>query len=113
MDEFGERLAGIGVPAVIFLIVMSTTGLAGAAAVTTALATLGPFGMISGIGVLILTGAGSRIIAKYGYSAIITATCKKIMEKDCLSKDEMCAKIDKYSITKGLKEKVKAKIKDC
>ncbi len=35
------------------------------------------------------------------------------MEKDCLSKDEMCAKIDKYSITKGLKEKVKAKIKDC
>ncbi len=64
MDEFVERLAGIGVPAVIFLIVMSTTGLAGAAAVTTALATLGPFGMISGIGVLILTGAGSSIIAK-------------------------------------------------
>ena len=86
MDEFVERLAGIRIPALIFLIVMSTTGLA---------------------------GAGSSIIAKYGYSAIITAVCKKIMEKDNLSADEMCAKVDKYPITKALKEKVKSKIRAC
>lgn len=112
MDEFVERLAGIGIPALIFIIVMSTTGLAGAAAVTAALALLGPGGMIGGVVLLIAIGAGSSVIAKYGYSAIISATCKKIMEKERLSKDEMCAKIDTYHITKGLKEKVKAKIRE-
>ena len=112
MDEFVERLAGIGIPALVFIIVMSTTGLAGAAAVTATLALLGPGGMIGGVVTLITMGAGSSIIAKYGYSAIISATCKKIMEKQHLSKDEMCAKIDKYFITKGLKEKVKAKIRN-
>ena len=83
MDEFVERLAGIGVPALVFLIIMSTTGLAGAS-----------------------------VIAKYGYSAIITATCKKIMQKDNLTQEQMCEKIDKYPITKGLKEKVKTKIRE-
>lgn len=113
MDEFVERLAGIGIPALVFLIIMSTTGLAGAAAITATLALLGPGGMIGGIITLTVIGAGASVIAKYGYSAIITATCKKIMEKEHLSKDEMCTRIDKYPITKGLKEKVKAKIKAC
>ena len=49
MDEFVERLAGIGVPAFVFLIIMSTTGLAGAAAITATLALLGPGGMIGSI----------------------------------------------------------------
>ncbi len=35
------------------------------------------------------------------------------MEKDNLSVDEMCAKVDKYPITKALKEKVKSKIRAC
>ena len=113
MDEFVERLAGIGIPALIFLIVMSTTELAGAAAITAALALLGPGGMIGGVITLVVIGAGSSIIAKYGYSAIITAVCKKIMEKDNLSADEMCAKVDKYPITKALKEKIKSKIRAC
>ena len=43
-----------------YLIVMSTTGLAGAA-----LALLGPGGMIGRIITLVVVGAGSSIIAKY------------------------------------------------
>lgn len=112
MDEFVERLAGIGIPAIVFLIVMSTTGLAGAAAITATLALLGPGGMIGGIILLIVISAGSSIIAKYGYSAIITATCKKIMEKENISEEEMNKKIDKYPISKALKEKIKSKIKE-
>lgn len=112
MDEFVERLAGIGIPALVFLIVMSTTGLFGAAAITSALALIGPAGMIGGIVTLIILGSGASIITKYGYSAIITATTKKIMEKENLSFEQICAKIDGYHITKGLKEKVKAKIKE-
>ena len=65
MDEFVERLAGIGVPALVFLIIMSTTGLAGAS-----------------------------VISKYGYSAIITATCKKIMQKDNLTNVKNGSKIE-------------------
>ena len=101
-----------GVPALVFLIIMSTTGLAGAAAITATLALLGPGGMIGGIITLTVIGAGASVIAKYGYSAIITATCKKIMQKDNLTQEQMCEKIDKYPITKGLKEKVKAKIRE-
>ena len=112
MDEFVERLAGIGVPALVFLIIMSTTGLAGAAAITATLALLGPGGMIGGVITLTVIGAGASVISKYGYSAIITATCKKIMQKDNLTKEQMCEKIDKYPITKGLKEKVKTKIRE-
>ena len=112
MDEFVERLAGIGVPALVFLIIMSTTGLAGAAAITATLALLGPGGMIGGVITLTVIGAGASVISKYGYSAIITATCKKIMQKDNLTREQMCEKIDKYPITKGLKEKVKAKIRE-
>ena len=59
MDEFVERLAGIGVPALVFLIIMSTTGLAGAAAITATLALLGPGGMIGGVITLIVIGAGA------------------------------------------------------
>ena len=76
MDEFVERLAGIGVPALVFLIIMSTTGLAGAAAITATLALLGPGGMIGGVITLIVIGAGASVISKYGYPAIITATFK-------------------------------------
>ena len=112
MDEFVERLAGIGVPALVFLIIMSTTGLAGAAAITATLALLGPGGMIGGIITLTVIGAGASVIAKYGYSAIITATCKKIMQKDNLTQEQMCEKIDKYPITNGLKEKVKTTIRE-
>ena len=112
MDEFVERLAGIGVPALVFLIIMSTTGLAGAAAITATLALLGPGGMIGGVITLTVIGAGASVISKYGYSAIITATCKKIMQKDNLTQEQMYEKSDKYPITKGLKEKVKAKIRE-
>lgn len=112
MDEFVERLAGIGIPAIVFLTVMSTTGLVGAAAITSTLALLGPGGMIGGIVLLCVISASSSIIAKYGYSAIITATCRKIMSKENLTVEQMNEKIDKYLITKGLKEKIKSKIRE-
>lgn len=49
MDEVVRKLAGVGLPAVILLITMASTGLAGAAAITTALAILGPGGMLEDV----------------------------------------------------------------
>ena len=37
---------------------------------------------------------------------------RKLCKKDNLTKEQMYEKIDKYPITKGLKEKVKAKIRE-
>jgi len=56
MDELVKKIAALGLPGVILIIVMATTGLTGAAAITTALAILGgPAGMLGGIAVLGLT----------------------------------------------------------
>lgn len=111
MDEFCEKLASIGIPALIFLGAMSITGLAGAAAVTAALAALGgPVGMIGGVVVLITLGGGISIISKYGVTQIMIEVSKKIMKKEGLSKEDMFNKIDSYPITKSLKARIKSEI---
>lgn len=64
MDEFVRKAAALGLPAIILLIVMATTGLTGAAAITAALALLGipvaalggPAGMLGGIALLGIIG---------------------------------------------------------
>jgi len=49
MDEAVRKIAALGLPGVVLLIAMATTGFTGAAAITAALAMLGPGGMIGGI----------------------------------------------------------------
>lgn len=71
MDEFVRKAAGIGLPAVILLITMATTGLAGAAAITAALAMLGPGGMIGGIILLGIVGLAADMLAKYGLQGLL------------------------------------------
>src|SRR5690242_20926998 len=56
-----SNLVGLGIPGLILLAVIATTGYAGAAAITTALATLGgPFGMLGGIAALVAMGFASN-----------------------------------------------------
>ena len=67
MDELVKKIAAFGLPGVVLMIAMSATGLAGGAALTTALAALGPFGMIGGIVLLATIGLLSDNIAELGY----------------------------------------------
>ncbi|MDE6705657.1 MAG: hypothetical protein K2J81_07095 [Treponemataceae bacterium] len=114
MDEFCEKLASIGIPALIFLAVMNTTGFAGAAAITTALAAFGgPVGMFGGVVALITMGGGMSIISRYGISKVMIESSKKYMKKNNLSKQEMFDKIDSYHITKSLKARIKSEIEKC
>lgn len=114
MDEFCEKLASIGIPALVFLAAMSATGLAGAAAITAALAALGgPVGMFGGVVALITMGGGISLISRYGVSKIMIEVSKKIMENENLSKEEMFKKIDSYPITKSLKATIKSEIENC
>ena len=86
MDELCEKLASLGIPALVFLGAMSATGLSGAAAVTAALAALGPGGMIGGIITLLMLGGVLSVISKYGYSSVMISVSKKIMSKENLTK---------------------------
>lgn len=110
-DELCERLAGFGVPSLIFLGAMSATGLTGAAAITAALAMLGPGGMIGGIAFLGIISLGTQVITKCGYSAIMISVAKKIQKKEGLSYEEMCERIDRFMVSKSLKAKIKETIK--
>jgi hypothetical protein len=73
MDELVRKVAALGLPGIILLVTMATTGLTGAAAITAALAMLGPGGMIGGIAFLGVIGLASDALAKYGLAAILNA----------------------------------------
>ncbi len=73
MDEFVHKAAGLGLPVIVLLIMMATTGLTGAAAITAALALLGPGGMIGGIILLGMIGLAAEILSKYGLDTLLVA----------------------------------------
>jgi hypothetical protein len=82
MDKLVSDIASLGVPGLIFLFLIAGSGYAGAAAITTTLATLGgPFGMIGGVGVLLLLTKISRGIAEYGVDELAKNVIRKMIEK--------------------------------
>ena len=88
---------------------IGATGLAGGAAITTALAALGPGGILGGIATLVIIGLISEGIAQYGVDAIFSAVIKELYRKG-ETKEEILRKIKKYPISKELKRKLKENI---
>lgn len=109
MDKLISKLAGLGVPSLVLVIVMGTTGLTGAAAITAGLAALGPFGIIGGIATLGVITLLSQGLAEYGFSAIFTALVKEFYKKG-ETKNSIYSKISKYPISKDLKRKLKEEL---
>lgn len=56
LDDIAAKIAGIGVLALILVMAIGATGYVGVAAVTTALAALGPGGMVGGVITLLASG---------------------------------------------------------
>jgi hypothetical protein len=102
MDEIVRKLAGVGLPAIILLITMASTGLAGAAAITAALAMLGPGGMVGGIVLLGIIGLASDALSKYGLEALLKGIYKERQSKG-ESLTNLNREIDGLPITKELK----------
>jgi hypothetical protein len=100
MDEVIRKLAGVGLPAVILLITMATTGLAGAAAITAALAMLGPGGMMGGIVLLGIIGLASDALTKYGLETLLLGIYKERASK---GEKNLFKEINKLPISKELK----------
>lgn len=111
MDKVVQKIAALGVPGLVLIIAIGASGYAGAAAITTALAALGPGGMVGGIALLGFVGVVSDAIAKYGFDAVFVAVIKELYKKG-ESKETILKKINSYKISKDLKRKLREKLED-
>ena len=78
MDRIVNKIAGLGVPGIMLMVAISMTGLSGAAAITAALALLGPGGMLGGIAFLLLAGAVTSALTEFGFDALFKAVIKRL-----------------------------------
>ena len=106
MDKIAQKIAALGVPALVLIAAINATGLYGAAALTTALAALGPFGMAGGIATLGVAGIISESITKYGTEKVYKAVIKELYNNRGETKESILRKIDKYPVSKDLKREL-------
>ena len=106
MDKIVSRIVALGVPGLVLFVALSATSYAGAAAITTALAAIGPFGILGGIASLGIIALFSQAITEYGFQAIYVQVIKELIKKG-ETKESILAKIDSYKISKNLKLELK------
>src|SRR5262249_54186951 len=98
-DKLVARLVALGVPSLVLIVVVATTGLAGGAAIVAALAMLGgPFGMWGGVAVLLLLVLISYALADYGFERLFVAVLNGLRKKG-LTKQQILNRIDSYPIS--------------
>ena len=107
IDRVVEIITGLGVPGLVLLVAMSVSGWAGAAAITTALATLGgPLGMLGGItllGGLVLIASA---ISRFGFWEIFKRVLENL-KKQGKTNEEILREIEGYPIANELKQKLR------
>jgi hypothetical protein len=113
VDKLISEIASLGVPGLIFIFLVAVSGYAGAAAITTALATLGgPFGMVGGVAVLLLLTKISKGIAKYGVDELAKGVIKKMLDEG-KTKASIINEIDSFPlISEDLKAKLRKFVRD-
>ena len=108
-DKAVSKIAALGVPGLVFVVAVGATDLSGAAAITAALAALGPGGIVGGIAFLGVAGIISSAIAEKGYDCLYKSVVKELYAKG-ETKESIIKKIDGYHISKSLKPKLKDKL---
>ncbi|MEM7580134.1 MAG: hypothetical protein AAF316_09810 [Cyanobacteria bacterium P01_A01_bin.80] len=73
MDELAKKLAGLGLPGVILVVLTVSSAGSNAAIVSALTAAGGPFGIVGGIGLLGLAGVLGDSVAGFGLEAILKA----------------------------------------
>lgn len=112
MDRIIKSITALGVPALILLLASSINGLAGAAAITSALRMLGgSFGMVGGLAISGIIAMVSKIGTDYSFDAIAIKVLKKLYSKGETKKD-ILDKINSYPISGDLKIKLKEKLNE-
>lgn len=105
MDKIVSKIAGMGVPGLVLLVAINATGLSGAAALTTALAAIGPGGMLGGVTCLLVSVAILDGLTEWGFDALYSGVIRELYVRG-ETKDTIKQKISKFPITKGLKTKL-------
>ncbi|GAA6623116.1 hypothetical protein [Scytonema sp. NUACC26] len=111
MDEIIRKVAALGLPGVLLAITIATTGFAGGAALTTALAALGgPVGMIGGIAVLGVAGLVADAVAKVGIENFLVGVyCQRRINE---SHSNLLAEIRNLPVSQDLKNKLELVVRD-
>ena len=81
LDKIVETVASLGVPGLMLLTALGGSGLTGAAAITTALGSLGPGGMIGGVATLGVALLLVRGISEFGFDAILSNVVKQLYKQ--------------------------------
>ena len=105
MEKIVSKLAGLGVPALVFMVAINATSLTGAAAITTALAAIGPCGMIGGVICLLICGTILDGFTEWGFNSLFAGVVRQLY-KNGETKGSIKRKISKYPITKKLKKQL-------
>ncbi|MFS0517034.1 hypothetical protein ACEYW6_20270 [Nostoc sp. UIC 10607] len=105
MDEIVKKLAGLGLPGVILVILTVTSGGSSAAIAATLTALGGPFGVVGGIALLGLITVVGDAVAGYGLESIVKAIYKERSKNE--SVQVLLKEIKDLPITEELKLKLK------
>ncbi len=106
MDEIVKKLAGLGLPGIILVILTATSGGSSAAVAAALTAVGGPFGILGGIALLGLITVVGDAIAGFGIEAILKAVYKE------RSKTESLSFLSKEIQDLPISEELKLKLKD-
>ena len=112
--ELVRKIVALGFPAIVLVIVMATTGLTGAAAITSALAFLGgPAGMLGGILALGIMGLIADKLAQYGLDFLLMMIYQeKVNSQPERAEEEIVKEIDNLPvISNELKSKLKGLVR--
>ena len=109
-----SRVAALGPPGLVLTAAIGASGYAGAAALTTALATLGgPLGMLGGIAILGLLTILSQAIGAYGFDVVFDAVIEELARLG-QTKKQVYREIADYPIPdfakKWVKDAVESKV---
>lgn len=105
MEKIIGKIVGLGIPGLILLVAINATGLAGAAAITAALAAIGPAGMIGGVITLCVAGMIADGITEYGFEKILCGVVKELYKRG-ETEESIRKKIQRYPVTKELKDRL-------
>lgn len=110
IDKVIDKISFLGVPGLIFLVLMSFSPWTGGAAIMSTLSVLGgPFGAVAGLGVLLVFSRYGSKISALGYNRVILLVIDR-MKKQGKSTDNIVKEIQKFPISEELKNKITDKI---
>jgi hypothetical protein len=106
VDRAAEIIAGLGIPGLVLVRLMAASPYFGAAAITSSLAALGPFGMLGGIATLGILAFISRALAEFGVDQLFQAVLIRLKEngETC---ETILERIEGYPISSELRQRLR------